>query len=344
MKKNYITGHIHTVAGKVPVVSTLWTSRDIISTIKVRWSWGRNHYRVKQGLYATGSPDENSNVFVTANFKLSFDHLLRALNGMNAWILVLDTKGINVWCAAGKGTFGTKELVYRIKAHELGSIVSHRKVILPQLGATGVSANKVKKQTGFHVIYGPVRAEDIPAFVSSGFKATPEMRKVRFNFVDRAKLIPVEIAGGKNYLFIALAIIFILSGLNPHGYSIDIAWQDGGKSVVNLLAAYIGGCVLTPLLFPWIPFRMFFLKGLTVGWIIAALLMFVHFMGNNLFGIISWYLIMGGISSFLAMNFTGSSTFTSLSGVRKEMKIALPVQIGSAGVGLIGWVVARFIS
>jgi len=34
--------------------------------------------------------------------------------GRNLWILILDTKGVNVWCAAGKGTFGTEELVFRI--------------------------------------------------------------------------------------------------------------------------------------------------------------------------------------------------------------------------------------
>jgi acetyl-CoA decarbonylase/synthase complex subunit gamma len=343
MKKHYVTGQIETAVGKVQQISTVWKRADVWSTIKVRWSIGRMNYRVKQGLYAVGTPNENSNVFVTGNFKLSFDHVRRALKGMNAWLLVLDTKGINVWCAAGKGTFGTKELVYRIKAHQLEKLVNHRKIIVPQLGAVGVSAFQVKEMTGFRVIYGPVRAADINEFVHAGLKANPEMRLVKFPMIDRLKLIPVELAYGKYYLLLIPALFFALSGLDPNGFSIDLAWKYGGTAVINLFAAYLGGCALTPIFLPWIPFRNFSLKGLFTGWIIAAILLFFHFLGNGIFEIISWLLIMGAISSFLAMNFTGSSTFTSLSGVQKEMKFALPAQIIMAGIGLIGWVVLRFI-
>jgi acetyl-CoA decarbonylase/synthase complex subunit gamma len=343
MGKDFIIGKLNTAVGTVLQVSTLWSSNDLWSTIKVRWSIGRMDYKVKQGLYAVGNPDENSNIFVSANFKLSFDHLRRALSGMNAWVLVLDTKGVNVWCAAGKGTFGTKELVYRIKAHELEKLVSHRKIIVPQLGATGVSAHEVKNKTGFNVIYGPVRANDIQAFVDSGFKATPEMRKVTFPLVERLKLIPVEITYGKYYLLFVPALFFILSGLNIHGYSVDLAWINGGRSIINLFSAYFAGCALTPILLSWIPFKRFSLKGLFIGWIIGFILMYFHYLGNNIFEIISWFLMIGSISSFLAMNFTGSSTFTSLSGVQKEMKLSLPVQIISASVGLIGWIITRFL-
>jgi hypothetical protein len=343
MKKNYITGTLDTPAGKVEQISTVWDRSDIWNTIRVRWSVGRMKYKVKQGLYAAGNPDADSNVFVTANFKLSFDHLRRALHGTNAWVLVLDTKGINVWCAAGKGTFGTRELIYRIKAHELMKIVNHRKVIVPQLGAVGIAAHEVRNKTGFNVIYGPVRAEDIKAFVESGMKATPEMRKVKFTLLDRIKLIPVELAYGKYYLLIVPAVFFILAGLNPHGYLLDAAWKNGGQSAINLFAAYFSGCVLTPVLLPWIPFKRFSLKGLLTGWLIAALLLYFFFSGNHIIEVISWFLMMGSISSFLAMNFTGSTTFTSLSGVQKEMKLSLPLQIGAAGLGFIGWIITRFI-
>lgn len=343
MINNFIIGKYKTIAGTVSQVSTRWTFQDVLQTIKVRWSIGRMDYKVKQGLYAVGSPDEHSSIFVSANFKLSFDHLRRALNGLNAWVLVLDTKGVNVWCAAGKGTFGTKELVYRIKAHELEKIVSHRTIIVPQLGAPGVSAHEVKNKTGFHVIYGPVRANDIKQFVDSGFKASPQMRKVEFPLVERLKLIPVEITYGKYYLIIVPALFFILAGLNIHGYNIDLAWQNGGKAIINLLSAYISGCVSTPIFLPWLPFKRFSLKGLIAGGSIGIILTYFHFFGNTLYEIISWFLISGSIASFLAMNFTGSSTYTSLSGVQKEMKTALPIQIGAAAIGLLTWLITRFI-
>jgi len=337
------TGQIETLAGDIPQVSTEWTNKDFFSAIKVRWSVGRMKYRVTPGIYAVGAPDSNSDVYVSCNYKLSFDHLRRALRTMNAWILALDTKGVNVWCAAGKGTFGTKELVFRIKEHQLEKVVSHKKIIVPQLGATGVSAHRVKEEAGFRVIYGTVRADDIPAFVANGYKATPEMRKVNFNLWDRIKLIPVELFYAKHYLIFVPAIFFILAGLNTRGFSVDLSWSNGGKAVFNLFVSYLAGCVVTPILLPVIPFRAFSLKGLFTGWLLAIPLLYFNFLGTNIFEILSWFLIIGGISSFLAMNFTGASTFTSLSGVQKEMKISLPAQIFGTALGCIGWMVTRFI-
>jgi len=300
-------------------------------------------YRVLPGIYAVGNPDRNSRVFVTANFKLTFDHLRRALNGLDAWILVLDTKGINVWCAAGKGTFSTKEVVRRIRIHHLDQIVDHRKIILPQLGATGVAAHEVKKMTGFSVIYGPVKANDIKAFLEAGLKATESMRLVTFPTVERFKLIPVDIFYAKYYMLAVPAIFLLLSGFTFGKYSIDLAFSSGWKTTINLLTGYFTGCIITPALLPWIPFRRFSWKGLTIGWLAAILLAFWGMLGTNMPEIISWFLIIGGLSSFMAMNFTGSSTFTSLSGVRKEMKTALPVQISLVSLGFAGWILTRFI-
>jgi acetyl-CoA decarbonylase/synthase complex subunit gamma len=83
-------------------------------------------YSIEPGLYALGAPDRESPVLVSANYKMSFDELRSALPGRDLWILVLDTKGINVWCAAGKGTFGTEELVKRIASSGLSQVVAHR--------------------------------------------------------------------------------------------------------------------------------------------------------------------------------------------------------------------------
>ena len=125
-------------------------------------------YKIEPGLYALGRPDDRSPVLVTANYKMSFDRLREALPGRNAWILVLDTKGINVWCAAGKGTFGTEELAARVHSSGLAQVVSHRELILPQLAGPGVAAHQVQKLSGFKVIYGPIRAKDLGAFLDAG--------------------------------------------------------------------------------------------------------------------------------------------------------------------------------
>jgi acetyl-CoA decarbonylase/synthase complex subunit gamma len=269
--------------------------------------------------------------------------LRRALDGIDGWILVIETKGVNVWCAAGKGTFSTKEVVKRIRYHHLAQVVDHTKIILPQLSATGVAAHEVKRLTGFTVIYGPIRAKDIKGFLAAGLKATEEMRRVTFPLVERLKLIPVDIFYGKYYLLLVPAVFLILSGLNSKGYSFDLAFQNGIPSTVNLFSGYLAGCMLAPALLPWLPFRPFSAKGLVTGLLVALILLFTGMLGDSVVEKSSWFLMISGLSSFMAMNFTGSSTFTSLSGVQKEMKIALPFQIAFVALGFIGWIITRFL-
>jgi len=227
------------------------------------------NYKVDPGLYALGNPGGQSPVLVTANFKMSFDKLRGALPGRDAWILVLDTKGINVWCAAGKGTFGTAELVARITSYGLNHIVSHREVILPQLAGPGVSAHQVKKWSGFKVIYGPIRAIDLPAFLDAGLKATPDMRIKTFTTWERTELIPIELVGALKTGLPVLLIFFLTDSLlRPGGFWTN-ALSHGVYSAMAILAAILAGAVLTPLFLPWLPGRAFSLKGLIPGVMVA---------------------------------------------------------------------------
>jgi hypothetical protein len=343
MKDSFLIGDIPVSGAVVPLVSTELNSVDFMGAVMVRWGISRDHYRVHPGLYAFGSPGPESDVFVTANYKLTFDTLRKNLSDMDGWILVLDTKGVNVWCAAGKGTFGTKELVSRIRLVSLEKIVNHKRLILPQLSATGVAAHKVKEETGFNVHYGPVRASDIKRFISDGYRADKEMRKVTFSFKDRIKLIPNDLMYGKLYLLGAMAVLFLISGLTANGLSYKDFSGEGGPTILKVFLAYISGIVITPMFLPYIPARYFSLKGFYAGVLVFITLLLLKLMGNNIIEILSWFLIITAISSFLAMNFTGSSTFTSLSGVKKEMKISVPLQIGSALFGIILQVVGKFI-
>lgn len=332
---------IRPVIHSIPNVSTQLNWSDYCGAVKVRWGIGRDNYRVAPGLYKVGKPDTQSDVFVSANYKLSFDALRKNLASFNAWILVIDTKGVNVWCAAGKGTFGTDNLVKSIKSSSLESILKHRRIILPQLGAVGVSAHVVKELTGFKVIYGPVRAKDIKAFVEAGYKATAEMRKVTFTFFERAKLIPVDFMYGKYKLLIAALLLFVLSGLDRNVFLFEKMWETSLFPLTNLIGAYIAGIVIAPLLLPVIPFRAFALKGAFWGLVSTIIL-------NQLFQVTLTEAIALGflnvsIASFMTMNFTGSSTYTSLSGVKKEMKWALPFQIAFAIIGLALFIISKFI-
>ena len=343
MKNSFLLGDVSISDTVIPLVATKTNFMDFLGAVMVRWGINRNNYRVSPGLYGVGTPDEMSDVFVTANYKLSFDALRKSLSGLNGWILVLDTKGVNVWCAAGKGTFGTKELVNRIQLTSLEKIVNHKRLILPQLGATGIAAHKVKEDTGFNVHYGPVRANDIKRFISEGYRADKVMRKVSFGFIDRIKLIPNDFMYGKFYLLGAIAIFFIISGLSHRGISYRDFPENGRPAVLSVLLAYISGIVITPMFLPYIPGRRFSLKGFYSGALVFIILYLLKLAGSNIFETVSWFLVITAISSFLAMNFTGSSTYTSLSGVRKEMKISVPLQIGFAATGIILQIVGKFI-
>ena len=329
------------LVSKVPDVSAKWNIKDYLGTFRVRWGIKRNSYRVDPGIYKIGNPDRNSDIFVSANYKLSFDILRKNLEGISAWILVLDTKGINVWCAAGKGTFGNNELIRRIKLTSLNEIVTHRRIILPQLGAVGIAAHSIKKQTGFRVIYGPVRASDIPEFISNGYKANQRMRTVQFNLYDRLKLIPVELIVNKFYLLGALLIAIFISGFCKRGYALSEIINQLPDSILYVLAAYASGLILAPLLLPCIPVRSFALKGFIMGALTYLVIIIFIEPSGNLPEDISWFLMVTAGSSFLTLNFTGTSTFTSLSGVKKEMKYAIPAQIGFIVAGIILLVVKR---
>jgi CO dehydrogenase/acetyl-CoA synthase delta subunit len=332
---------------KIPVVSTILSIADKLGSWKARWAFGRMKYKVDPGLYAVGNPIETSPVFVSANYKMSFDRLRSELGGIDGWILVLDTKGINVWCAAGKGTFGTEEIVNRIRVTGLKEIISHRKLIIPQLGAPGISAHIVKEQSGFRVVYGPVRAEDIPAFLDARMKATPEMRRVRFSLKDRIVLIPTDLMILLKYAIPAAAVLLLLSGFGADLYSFDRVRSFGITSALVLLIAGILGTVLSPALLPWLPGRSFSIKGMWVGLLLSAGVIWIAAAYPELFRstfvMIAWICIITAISSFMAMNFTGSSTYTSLSGVRKEMKIAVPLQIIFAVSGIGLWITGLFV-
>ena len=303
-----------------------------------RWGYRRSEHRVEPGLYALGAPTADTPVLVTANYSLSFDALRSALEGVDAYILVLDTRGVNVWCAAGKGTFGTDELVRRIEATGLSEIVDHRSLILPQLGGAGVAAHEVKRRSGFSVEYGPVRAEDLPAYLQTR-QATPEMRRVRFDLWDRLVLAPMEVKSTFLPMVIAAAVLFLIAG---------------PLAAVGAVAAVTAGTVLFPILLPWLPTRDFSSQGFILGGLMAlpfALTMLLGrpeaSLGQRLVGALMYLLAMSPVTAFLALNFTGSTTFTSKSGVRREMMTYIRPMAWTFGSGLLlilGYTMIRWLA
>jgi hypothetical protein len=328
-RQPWVVGSVTVNERKIPVVSTRLSRRDVIGGWLVRWDIGRMRYSVPPGLYAVGKPTPESPVLVTANYKLTFDRLRKELEGINAWLLALDTKGINVWCAAGKGTFGTRELELKLMAVGLERIVSHRTLILPQLGASGVSAPEVRAATGWRVKYGPVRARDIPAYLSNGLKKDDAMRRVEFRLADRMAIAPAELSHSWPVVLAVIAGSALFALPLGGGYLSRLL-----KTCLPILGAVIMGTLVFPALLPILPFRAFSLKGAVLGvlWGVAA----AFVVQASLPVAAALILIAAPIAAFLSMNFTGASTFTCQPGAELEVRRgAIPMIVTLVlGVGL----------
>ncbi len=142
----------------------------------------------RTGLVRIGNPGRESPVFLTCNFDLTVRRVRRALRGLDCYLLVAQTRGINVWCAAGGGYMTANEVVSVIKTSGIADLVDHRRLVLPQLAATGVERREVEERTGWRVLFGPVQAEDIPAYLQNHYKKTAAMSEVRFNLRDRLEM------------------------------------------------------------------------------------------------------------------------------------------------------------
>ncbi|MGD0079480.1 MAG: mercury methylation corrinoid protein HgcA [Methanoregula sp.] len=318
-------GTNHSSPPEIRTTDSAITFANRLDHFLARWGVNRSGHCVEPGLYRLGNPTPDSPVFASANYTLSFDALRSALEGYDAFILVLDTKGINVWCAAGKGTFGTGELVRRIEVTGLAGVVGHTKIIMPQLGAPGISWPEVLHKSGFSVEYGPVRARDLPEYLRA-HKATPEMRRVVFPLWDRAVLIPVEL------IHVALPAIIA---------AVTLWFLAGPVAALAAIAAVIAGTVLFPVLLPVLPTKDFSSKGLLLGGVVAIPFAIAFASAPALpgwattAGALAPLLIIPAVTAYLALNFTGSTTFTSRTGVKKEIFRYVPVMALMAGAGVI---------
>jgi acetyl-CoA decarbonylase/synthase complex subunit gamma len=324
-------GWIEAGGRRVPRISTTLLFGDRLGAWKARWGIGRMKYLVPAGLYALGNPGPEDPVVVTANYKMTYDFVRRELARRDAWLLVLETFGINVWCAAGKGTFGTEELVRRVEASGLARVVSHRRLLLPILGAPGVAAHAIRQQTGFAVTYAAVRAADLPDYLDNGRVTTPSMRELTFTFRERLALVPVELVGALKPTLVLSAVLFglaaALGGWAP---------AAGLKAAAAFWGAVVAGTVITPLLLPWLPGRSFAVKGALVGLAWSGLC-YALGSGAGALPAAALFLALPAVSAFYAFNFTGSTPFTSRSGVKREMRLAMPALLAAFGCGSLLW-------
>ncbi len=157
------------------------------------------------------------------------------------------------------------------------------------------------------------------------------MRQVSFTAKDRLVLAPIELVAAVKPTIIVFGVFFILNVIGfGHFNLIDL---------YTYLGAILIACVIVPLLLPWIPGRAFAFKGFLLGLLWAIGVGFLNGLpGMPSYGWLkaaAYVLIVPSISAFIAMNFTGSSTYTSPSGVNKEMRAGLPAMVIAGGLGIL---------
>jgi ubiquinone/menaquinone biosynthesis C-methylase UbiE len=225
--------------------------------------------KVRPGLYAVGNPTPGSPVTVR--------RLVKAIDGqLNTWVLVADSAGINVWCAAGGGYFTAEKVIAAVKSSHLDKVVSHHALILPQLCANGVDGWRIRRETGWGVHWGPAKARDIPAYLAARRKKTDAMRWVRFPLKDRLEMVTVTLGF---YAVLILVPVFVfwrpmfwpvtfsLLGLS-YFYTIVHPWLPGRdglfKSIPLSLLALAGLFIYTIFWHPLPPVNLFhWMVGLT---------------------------------------------------------------------------------
>jgi NAD-dependent dihydropyrimidine dehydrogenase PreA subunit len=226
------------------------------------------------GLYQSGNPDSHSPVLVTCNFSLTVKRLLKAVEGLDLWVLAANSEGINVWCAAVGKTFTHNRVIDAVKISGLADKVRHRDLILPQLSAAGMDLKVIKEETGFRARFGPVEAADIPAYLLAGEKKTEEMCRSRFDFRHRADMflsmnfpiyLVIAVVLGiffREYLWGFTALFWGAAAVLYAGINVIPGRTGWGKAVFAwavLVAGWAG--------FDWFMYHDPCLHG---GWLIAA--------------------------------------------------------------------------
>jgi ubiquinone/menaquinone biosynthesis C-methylase UbiE/NAD-dependent dihydropyrimidine dehydrogenase PreA subunit len=252
---------------KAPVDRAIAGEQDA-SVMRTAWDYVGRWFPspVEPGLRKIGSPDQQAPVFVTCNFHLTLRRVEKALSGMDAWLLAAPSNGINVWCASCSGELNTRGVIGVMKICGISTRVTHRRLILPQFSAPGIDIRKLKQDTGFHALFGPAYAKDIPEFIKKDGKKSPVMCSAKYPLSFRLEML-LSMNALIWAVIAAVALIF-----NP-ALSLVFSLLFWGAGIV-LYAGY-----------PWIPGNSGWLKGSGLG----VLIIIVVGIGTYSPGNGAWY-------------------------------------------------------
>ncbi len=298
-----------------------------------------DHVPIEPGIYQSGQPDENSPIIVTANYSFTYIKVMRALKGIDAWVLCVDPKGINVWCAARGNNFGNKQLIEAVEATGIATLTSKKTLILPQLSAGGVAAPLISSEAPefpFRALFGPVWAKHLPEFLRERPARKPDkMKLARFTGSHRLRAGVTHTAFllRKIFLMPSIAICLLLLGLS----FINTAWINKLWRVGEIWLWVVLTNALIAGLFPITKFtRIFIYKGIIYGIINIILL-----------GTISWFIHKSlplillnlcfyfWLAFFSTMSFSGYTMATSPREIQDEYPVFRKIHLTLLIIGLI---------
>ena len=290
---------------------------------------------IKPGLYRAGNPTAESPVIVTANYELTYYTVMRALHndGVAAWVLVCETNGINVWCAARGVHFDTDDVVEMVQLTRLSEIVSHRELILPQLSAAGMDPTEIRQRTGFRSFYGPVRIQDLGRWLElEKPKPKPrDMATVTFNLRERMEQsvahVPFLFAvllGRPLIRLLGLLLVgdIVVSLLVPQLIPQILLFSTQAiVLIIEFIVALVGNALFLGLVFPLLPSKgnSFWRR----GWGLAAMTVPLSFIIMALFNtywtvVIVWLMVQTVLSISLTMDFSGMTSVSDPMTIRRE--------------------------
>lgn len=291
-------------------------------------------YVVRPGLYYTGTHyDRDAPLLVTGNYHLSVLLVSRHVRRINARLLVIDTDGINVWCAAGKGAFCNAAILAQLNRYQRQTLTGSTwlTLLLPKFSLAGVDFRALRKEK-LRPIIGPLYAKDLPAYLASPPYRDNGQQTVRFDLQMRTfSWLPglVQFVGYSGWLMLLFVGAEILFGATaPLGLLVVVAF---------VATAY-------PLLFPWLPGKRFAVKGLALGLTTSvALIATAAYRGVAPGELVAEIAFTVATGMFFGLSYTGNSAVSNYTKVRRETAQFLVPNVLLYVASLVVFFVAEFL-
>jgi len=273
---------------------------------------------IEPGIYRSGNPTKNSPIIVTANYDFTYIKVMRNIRHIDAWVLCVDSNGINVWCAARGNDFGNDQLLEAVEATGIQKFTEKKTLILPQLSAGGVSIPQLPKKSvkfPFKVKFGPIWSKQIPEYLEENPSKKPDFMKLaKFSLSHRMRALVTHTTFLLRKVFLLPIVGFLVIFL------IMLIWINKLAWIGEFISWIIISNALIAIFFPLSNFtRTFTKKGIFFGFLTSIVLGGMTWLLHmSLIFILLNVVIFFWIAFFSTMSFSGYTMATSPREIQKE--------------------------